>query len=401
MVAYRIPVQVEGAGPAVIEDIDLAFLIQHSGGTGRESMTALRCRDGKGREVPVQWLGSRDPSVVSGQWRGSIMIARESKAPAREELTLFVEEVAAQQPEAKNHAVQLRQGQDAVEVAIDGKPFVTYRFNTKSPELPRPYFHPLIGPSGQTITQLGEVPGKREKHFHHTALWIAHQNFQAKGEPACDNWQIGRPNSSKIDHVRFDSVQGGPLAGRFIERLRWLNVKGNRTLIEETRTVTFPRLPPERRVIDFDLRLRAHELPVTFNRTPYHLLAVRVLDALLPGKGGVITNSAGTENPPDAAVAQWIDISGRLGDAWQGVALFNHPRNFRHPTPCLQFARQTIGLSPTHAQPFTLEPKEELRLRYRVYVHAGNVKEARVEAEYQAYIKQPLTRLGGAERVAG
>src|SRR5205814_945919 len=119
-------------------------------------------------------------------------------------------------------------------------------------------------------------------------------------------------------------------------------------------------------------------LPVTFNRTPYHFLAVRVLDALLPGRGGAITNSAGTQNPPDGVPANWIDISGRLGKAAQGVALFNHPANFRHPTPCLQFARQTIGLSPTHREPYTLAAGQELRLRYRVLVHAGDVKEGGV-----------------------
>src|SRR5262249_51092174 len=152
-------------------------------------------------------------------------------------------------------------------------------------------------------------------------------SFTAKGQPNCDNWQIGRPNSSKIEHVRFTQVQSGPLAGRFVEVLHWLNVKGDRVLLEETRTVTIPRLPAARRLIDIELRLVARDLPITFERTPYHLLAVRVIDALLPGKGGVITNSAGAQNPADGTPASWIDISGRLGESWQGVALFDHPGN--------------------------------------------------------------------------
>jgi hypothetical protein len=290
--------------------------------------------------------------------------------------------------------VRIGRTRDALEITTNGKPFVTYRYNTKDPQVPRPYFHPLVGPTGEVITQMGEVPGKRVAHFHHTALWIAHQNFGARGQPACDNWQIGRPNSSRIEHIRFDTVESGPMAARFSERLHWLNTKGDQVLVEETRTVTIPHRPPAGRVLDLDIRLRSRAVAVTFQRTPYHLLAVRVLNALLPGQGGVITNSAGRENPADGETADWIDISGRLGGAWQGVALLNHSGNLRAPTPCLQFARQTIGLSPTHREPYMLEPKQELRLRYRVFVHAGNAAAARVASEYQAYVKPAQSRVG-------
>jgi hypothetical protein len=406
--SFRIPLTMEAGGVICLDDLDLAFLLHHGGG-GLPVLGQLAARNNKGDSLRVQWLARPDSSLVPGQKRGTLLVDPGQKNRGEGTIHLVVKTGSVrdkpddQKPPAEKDAkgVALRETPQAVEISGEGKPFVTYRYNTKDPELPRPYFHPLIGPTGQTITQLGEVAGKREKHFHHTALWIAHQNFTAKGENPCDNWQIGRPNSSRIEHVRFDSVQSGPLAGRFIERLRWLNVKGDRSLLEETRTVTIPRMPPERRLIDVDIRLRALEAPVTLNRTPYHILAVRVLDAMLPGKGGVITNSAGLQNPKDGAAANWIDISGRLSDAWQGVALFNHPSNLRDPTPCLQFASQTIGLAPTHLQAYTIEPNQELRLRYRVFVHAGNVADARVAAEYQAYIKPAQTRIGGPERIIG
>jgi hypothetical protein len=397
---YRIPVAVPAAGIAVVEDLDLAFLLRHSGADAAPDLARLTARTADGKAVPAQWLDLPEPSIVPRQRRGTLLLGA-TRGPGR--IDLFVRAGPAPAPQDKQkdaEGVRIRETPDALEIRSDGQLFVTYRFNTKDPQVPRPYFHPLAGPAGQTITQMGEVPDKRVKHFHHTALWVAHQNFAARGQPACDNWQIGRPNSSRIEHVRFDSVQGGPMAGRFAERLRWLNVKGDRTLLEETRTVTVPRLPAARRAIDLDIRLRATDLPVTFNRTPYHLLAVRVLDALLPGKGGVITNSAGTQNPADGVAANWIDISGRLGEASLGVALFNHPDNFRHPTPCLQFARQTIGLSPTHREAYTLEAGRELRLRYRVLVHAGNVKDGGVAGQYEAYARPGQTRIGAPERVS-
>jgi hypothetical protein len=45
-------------------------------------------------------------------------------------------------------------------------------------------------------------------------------------------------------------------------------------------------------------------------------------------------------------------------------------------------------LSPTHKQPHTLQPKESLRLRFRVLVHSGTPAEAKVADEYEGYCKE-------------
>src|SRR5262249_15587731 len=161
-----------------------------------------------------------------------------------------------------------------------------------------PIFHPLLSPAGTPITQMGEVPDKKEKHFHHTALWIAHQNWSAKGLPVCDNWQMNK-NCTRIEHVKFESTDAGPLAARWVEKLHWLDLKTEKVLLAEPRTVPTPSSP----TLDIALTLPAQALPVTFHKPPYHLIAVRVLDALLPAKGGLILNSEGQKNPPDGAPA--------------------------------------------------------------------------------------------------
>lgn len=396
---YRIPLATRPGPLTWIDDLDLPFLLRHGGESGRVDIGALVARTPQGKELAVQWLPSSKPSAAPGQRRGSLLV----EGADADVIELFVHAGAdeARQADDKAEAVRIEEKPDTLEIGTGGQAFTSYRYNTKDPELPRPYFHPVVGPTGKTITQLGEVAGKREKHFHHTALWIAHQNFAAQGDKPCDNWQIGRPNSSKIEHVKFESLTGGALAGRFIEKLRWLNVKGDKTLLEETRTVTIPKRPATSRLLDIEIVLTGQDVAVTLNKTPYHVLAVRVLDAMLPAKGGAITNSNGAKNPPDGAAASWIDISGRLDDQWQGVALFNHPENLRQPTPCLQFAGQTIGLSPSHKEAITIEPGKTLRLRYRVLVHAGNVDEGKVAEEYEAYVKAKNTRVGAPEKVRG
>jgi hypothetical protein len=182
--------------------------------------------------------------------------------------------------------------------------------------------------------------------------------------------------------------------------LNWLDSKGEKVLLAETRTVTVPKRPVASRIIEIDLVLKAQDLPVTLNKTPYHLLACRVLDAMLPKNGGAISNSEGKKNPPDGAPANWIDISGKLGDEEQGVALFNHPKNDRQPVPCLQFSGQTIGLSPTHKESLTIDAGKEARFRFRVLVHEGNVEGGKVAAEYESYQKAGQARISGVEKLS-
>jgi hypothetical protein len=333
----------------------------------------------------VQWLEGSAPSAVPGHRRGRLLI---DSVAGR--INLFV--LAG--PDAdRAEDVQIKETADALEINVTGQRLADYRFNTRDPEVRRPYFHPIFGPHGQPITQMGEVPGKKEKHFHHTALYLAHQNWSVPGQAGLDNWQMNK-NCTRIEHVKFDLVESGPLAARFVERLHWLDKAGSKALVAETRTVTIPKRPPTSRVIDIDLTLKALDLPVTLNKTPYHLIACRVLDAMLPKNGGAISNSAGQKNPGDGALANWIDISGALDGKVQGVALLNHPGNDRQPTPCLQFAGQTIGLSPTHKEPLTIDAGKGMRFRCRVLVHAGNAEEGKVTAEYDSYTQDGKSDLG-------
>jgi hypothetical protein len=389
---YRVVVRLDGGPPNCIDDLDLPLLLAHCEQRRLASEIHVSARGPSGSPIAVQWLSSRLSSAVPGARRGTLLIA----PVAAGEIELLVQ--ATRGAEKADDEVKIKETADTLDAALSGKPFFTYRYNTKDAELRRPIFHPVVGPTGKTITQLGEVADKKVAHFHHTGLWIAHQNWAAKGLPNCDNWQMNK-NCTRIEHVKFEAIESGPLAARFIENLNWLDTKGEKTLLAETRTVTVPKRPAASRIIDVDLTLKAQDLPVTLNKTPYHLLACRVLDAMLPKNGGAMTNSEGKKNPPDGAVANWIDISGKLDGDEQGVALFNHPKNERQPTPCLQFAGQTTGLSPTHKEPLTIESGKEVRFRFRVLVHAGNVEDGKVAAEYEAYSKAGQGRIGGVERV--
>ncbi len=383
---YVIPIDIESASThddLLTVEVDLPLCIQHLGENAPLDLRTLRVTDEQGRELRAEWLpalAGTSPLLLV-EWQG------------QERLNVSVQTGVARNAQEQSTRAHLKLDDDVLTYEIEDKPFVVYHYNTKLDDVPRPYFHPVMSPHGVAMTQMGEIPGKREAHFHHTGLWVAHQKFTMG-----NNWQIG-PQFSRMRHNAFTTLQTGDRMARWVEQLDWLNVKGDTVLVKETRTVSVLHRQPERRAIDFDLTLQANETPITLEATPYHIIALRVVDAMLPRNGGVITNSEGQKQPPDGAVAKWIDISGTLEGKVCGGTIMNHPQNCRHPTPCLNFDNQTIGCSPTHKEPFTLKPGEPLRLRYRVYVHAGNVEDGKVAQAYEAYCQQTKARIGAPVRI--
>jgi hypothetical protein len=200
-------------------------------------------------------------------------------------------------------------------------------------------------------------------------------------------------------HVAFEAMESGPVLGRFLQRLDWPTVTGDRIVFREARTVTVPFRETSRRCLDVDTTITCGDQPATWNATPYHLLALRVPDAMRVGSGGVMTNSEGLENPSDGTPAKWLDYSGNLGGAC-GVALLDHPSNPRHPTRWLNFENETFGAAPMHREAYVWQPGEALRFRYRVYLHAGDAAQGGVAAEFAAFAAAPRSRIGPPARVA-
>jgi Methane oxygenase PmoA len=67
---------------------------------------------------------------------------------------------------------------------IDGVERLRWHFG---PNYPRPFFYPLVGPSGGSLTRMGH-PGAPD-HDHHRSIWFAHEkvlgiNFWGDNTPA-------------------------------------------------------------------------------------------------------------------------------------------------------------------------------------------------------------------------
>ena len=81
-----------------------------------------------------------------------------------------------------------------------------------------------------------------------------------------------------------------------------------------------------------------------------------------------------------------------------GVAIFNHPSSFRYPTywhvrGYTLFAANPFGLhdflkDPSQDGSYQLKPGDVMTLIYRVCIHPGTTRDARIAERYSEYIRE-------------
>lgn len=183
--------------------------------------------------------------------------------------------------------------------------------------------------------------------------------------------------------------------GRIVTRNDWM-ADGKRVL-EDERCFGFGTDGPAR-YIDMDIILKASDGPVTFGDTKEGSGGVRVAGPLSVDakKGGQIVNASGLRDGEAwGKRASWVDYHGPLGGQTVGIALMNHPSSYRFPT---YWHVRTYGLftaNPWGVSDFTgdktadgsdtVAAGKSITLRYRIYLHAGNEKEAGVAEAYERY----------------
>lgn len=299
---------------------------------------------------------------------------------------------SSKQQNSKSSKVELvdLKGQ-RLDIRIDGLLFASYNY---SKSLYKPYLYPVYGPSNKQITA-----DKPADHLHHHSIWIGHAdvngvNFWSEGE-----------SSGRIVHDRFDKLISGPAAGHVTEINDWLRSDG-RKILEEIRDIEIYNLPADRRIIDMQIRLKAGGEKVFLGSTKeMGFPHIRVAESMSVHSGGRIENSGGEINEREifGKKAEWCDYSGPTApDEWCGIAIFDHPENPFYPTRW--FARDYGAFSPNFSnvlhrsrlmlrkyfsKPHIINPHQELKLAYRIYIHGGDAKKGEVKEKYADFSHPP------------
>jgi hypothetical protein len=300
-----------------------------------------------------------------------------------------------------SETVSLFRVADDLEIRLNGGLFI--RYVTKAG--PKPYFWPIIGPTGKPVTRAfpmrDDVPDEAHDHPHHRSLWFTFDRVNDH-----DFWSES-PKAGKTVHREYLHVTGGPVFGEFAARVDWISKEGVKICEDIRRMRVF--CVPGAQLFDFEIRVIASEGDLSFGDSKEGLFAFRVAESMKVDQpkgstGGTLINANGQRNR-DAwgKRAQWCDYSGPVDGNLVGIAILDHPANFRHPT---YWHARTYGLfaaNPFGVRQFTGEKTHDgshkikrgdaLRLRYRVYIHVGDHESARVAEVYRAYASAPSVRI--------
>lgn len=300
--------------------------------------------------------------------------------------------------------VKITPGTEKISVEINGKPFTD--FYIAGSQVSKPYLWPIRAASGTYVTRAwpmekaaDEANIARPDHPHQRGLWFAHASVNH-----LDFWNIApldqrpynQPDRGKIVLAKLGSVKSGKDKGSITATFDWKDHDG-KTLLTEHRVMTFYN-DPNLRTVDFDITLTA-ETRVEFGDEKDGLFGIRIRPVLQEDKGtGHISNADGAEG--EKAVwgkpSNWCDYSGEINGEKVGIAILDHPQNYRHPVRWHARAYGLFAANPfgVHAfdrtlavSPTVLEPGKFLRFRYRVIIHPGDVKSADIAAQWAKYTK--------------
>lgn len=257
---------------------------------------------------------------------------------------------------------------------------------------PRPFFYPLTGPSGASLTRMGH-PGA-ENHDHHQSIWFAHKDVNGH-----DFWSNG--SDTRIRQKHWLVYEDGNRQCAMASVLGWFTADG----VEQMEQQVVAALSPDDKrgmFLDLQLTFRApKEREVNFGQTNFGFLAVRVAKSISVHFGGgeiVSSEDLVGESAIFGQFARWMDYSGPvtvLGKdgkpktVTEGITYFDHPGN--HASPAHWHVRSDgwMGASPCMHAALGIDAGKELTFRYLLHAHGGGANANRSEAVFDAFAASP------------
>jgi len=286
---------------------------------------------------------------------------------------------------------QTRSSPDDIPVNLDGKPFTIFHSGS---DANKPFLAPLRSASGKIVTRgfpMENLPGESRDHLHHRGLWFSYDDVNGvkfwENDPSYTKGRIGRIV------VRSAGLREGKGPSTLTATMDWRDGDGKVLLVEDRTMVFYP--DPKLRTIDFRIVLTASE-DLTFGDTKEGAFAIRLLDNFTEKRGVKIVDADGRTSMAKVwgKRSNWVDYAGEVDGEKLGVAMFDHPRNPRHPTywhardyglfALNPFGRNAFDPSQEESQ-WKLPKGQKLMFQWRVVIHPGDVETGNVAELYKQY----------------
>ncbi len=242
------------------------------------------------------------------------------------------------------------------------------------PLYPRPFFYPIVGPSGSSLTRMGH-PGAAN-HDHHRSVWFAHAKVLG-----IDFWSDR--TDARIRQKQWLSYQDGDDEAVMAVLLGWYDGHDPQELLEQELVVAVRPGPHGETFLELQSTFVPKADSLEFSKTNFGFLAVRVAKEISEHfGGGRLTNSTGAVHESNifGKQAQWMDYSGPVeSGATEGITYFDHPNNPNHPAHWHVREDGWMGASFCMNGSAITNRKNPLQLRYLLHVHQGPVTAKRAE----------------------
>jgi len=294
-------------------------------------------------------------------------------------------------PAFAENSMRITTDEDVLSIYADQSPLLLYRYKN----VPyKPYVQQLFTPAGVNI--LRDAPFD---HLHHHALMYA---IKVDGV----NFWEETPTAGKQTHQSFTDVKTDTKndaendkriemrRAAFTEHIDWIN-SNKELLLKEHRTIDV------RQGTDLGATLLTwqskFELPegtesATLTGSHYHGLGMRFLTSM--DKGGRFINAdnkIGTVFRGEERLLRstWCAYTADADGKTVTVAMFDHPKNPRHPATFFTMTAPFAYLAATmnlHVEPLKVVKGKPLVLKYAVVLWDGKVESDRINKLYQSWI---------------
>lgn len=293
--------------------------------------------------------------------------------------------------------VQIKKTDTGLDISGNGRPVLTYNTATLSPPEGLPdyykrsgFIHPFYSPSGKVLTD-----GFPVGHTHQHGIFFAWVNTTYRGD-FTDFWNQQKETGT-VAFRELSSSESGPVVARFQARQEAVSLQHGPVLDEtwEVETYTIPGY----NIMDLTTRQQVIGSDTLFiNKYHYGGMGIRLaaewneVDStrytgpiqLITSEGITKRDSANHSRP------NWTAVYGQIDGGISGIAMFDHPSNFRFPQPVrVHPSMPYFVLTPMVEAAFEQVPGETYEYTYRIVSFDGPPNATQLDAMWQAYTSEP------------
>ncbi|HEV8186152.1 MAG TPA: PmoA family protein [Pyrinomonadaceae bacterium] len=255
------------------------------------------------------------------------------------------------------------------------------------------YIHPVYTPKGKIVTD--DYPSD---HYHHHGIWFAWTKTEFEGKHP-DFWNVG-DGTGRVDFEKVGKTWSGPVYAGFTSYQKYVALTGEapKTALNEEWDVRVYDLGSDYFVFDIVATQEcASASPLILEEYRYGGMGVRGnREWKDKSKVSFLTSDGKTRLDGNATRSHWCHIGGTVDGQLVGLAVLDHPSNFRAPEPLrIHPDDPYFNYAPSQMGRFQIEPGKKFVLRYRYVVSDGPPDPKLLERLWNDYANPPAARVGG------